>query len=42
MGSNYNSQLLAAEVMVHNGRARVVRPRQTWEELLRPELDSLE
>lgn len=39
MASGYNSQLLAAEVLVHNGIARLVRPRQTHEALLRPELD---
>lgn len=42
MASGYNSQLLAAEVMVHNGTARLVRPRQTHEALLQPELDCLE
>ena len=42
MASGYNSQLLAAEVLVHNGVARLVRPRQTHEALLRPELDLLE
>jgi diaminopimelate decarboxylase len=38
MASNYNSQLLAAEILVHNGAARVVRARQSLEDLLRPEL----
>ena len=42
MASGYNSQLLAAEVLVHNGMARLVRPRQSHEALLRPELDHLE
>lgn len=34
MGSNYNSQPLAAEVLVENGRARLVRRRQTIDELM--------
>jgi diaminopimelate decarboxylase len=42
MASGYNTQLLAAEVMLHNGRARLVRPRQTFEALLAPEIDCLE
>lgn len=42
MASGYNSQLLAAEVLVHNGHWRLVRPRQDHEQLLRPELDCLE
>ncbi|MBM3987009.1 MAG: diaminopimelate decarboxylase [Planctomycetes bacterium] len=42
MASGYNSQLLAAEVLVHNRTARLVRARQTHEALLRPELDLLE
>lgn len=42
MASGYNSQLLAAEVMLHNGRARLVRARQTIDQLLRPELECLE
>lgn len=33
MASNYNSQPLAAEVLVENGRARLVRSRQTLDEL---------
>ncbi len=41
MASNYNSQLLAAEVLVHNGAARLVRARQTFDQLLGPELECL-
>jgi diaminopimelate decarboxylase len=37
MSSNYNSQPFAAEVLVDRGVARVVRPRQTIDELLAPE-----
>jgi diaminopimelate decarboxylase len=37
MSSNYNSQPLAAEVLVDRGKASLVRPRQTIEELLAPE-----
>jgi len=40
MASNYNSQLLAAEILVENGGARVVRTRQTFDDLLRSELES--
>lgn len=34
MASNYNTRLLAAEVLVHDGAARLVRRRQTVEDLL--------
>jgi len=37
MSSNYNSQPFAAEVLVDGDGARLVRPRQTIEELLAPE-----
>jgi diaminopimelate decarboxylase len=37
MGSNYNSKPLAAEVLVENGQARLVRARQTFEDLIRGE-----
>jgi diaminopimelate decarboxylase len=33
MASNYNSQPLAAEVLVEDGRARLVRSRQELSEL---------
>ena len=38
MSSNYNSRPLAAEVLVDNGKARLIRRRQTVEELLALEL----
>jgi diaminopimelate decarboxylase len=41
MASGYNSQLLAAEVLVHNGAPRLIRARQTFDELLGPELECL-
>jgi diaminopimelate decarboxylase len=37
MGSNYNSRPLAAEVLVDDGRARLIRRRQTFEDLIRGE-----
>lgn len=42
MASGYNSQLLAAEVLVHNGQARLARPRQTYTDLLAPEIRCLD
>lgn len=38
MGSNYNSKPLAAEVLIQDGQARLIRRRQTFEELIRDEL----
>ncbi len=38
MGSNYNSKPLAAEVLVEDGRANLVRRRQTFEDLVRGEV----
>ncbi|MGQ9575653.1 MAG: diaminopimelate decarboxylase [Thermoguttaceae bacterium] len=38
MGSNYNSKPLAAEVLIQDGQARLIRRRQTFEELIRGEL----
>lgn len=38
MSSGYNSRPLAAEVLVEDGSARLVRRRQTWAELLAAEL----
>lgn len=35
MASNYNLQALPAEVLVEKGTARLVRPRQTFEDLVR-------
>jgi diaminopimelate decarboxylase len=37
MSSNYNSKPLAAEVLVDGGRARLIRARQTFEDLVRGE-----
>jgi diaminopimelate decarboxylase len=37
MGSNYNSKPLAAEVLIENGRANLVRERQTFADLIRGE-----
>jgi len=38
MGSNYNRRLLPAEVMIEDGMARLIRRRQTIDELLALEL----
>ena len=37
MSSNYNSRLLAAEVLIRDGRPHLVRRRQTFEEMIRGE-----
>ena len=37
MGSNYNSKPLAAEVLIENGKAELIRSRQTLDDLLRGE-----
>ena len=37
MGSRYNSRPLCAEVLVEDGRARLIRSRETFEDLLRRE-----
>jgi diaminopimelate decarboxylase len=37
MGSNYNSRPLAAESLIDAGRARLIRRRQTFEDLIRGE-----
>jgi diaminopimelate decarboxylase len=34
MSSNYNSRLLAPELLIHEGAAEVIRERQTFEHLL--------
>ncbi len=39
MSSNYNSRPRAAEVLVENGRARLIRRRETFADLVGPELD---
>ena len=33
MGSNYNSKPLAAEVLIENGEPRLIRKRQTFDDL---------
>ncbi len=38
MGSNYNSKPLAAEVLVENGKANLIRARQTFDDLVRGEV----
>lgn len=38
LSSNYNTRLRPAEVLVENGNARLIRRRETYEELLAPEL----
>jgi len=37
MGSNYNSRPLAAEVLIQDGQAHLIRRRQTFEDLIRGE-----
>jgi len=37
MGSNYNSRPLAAEVLLQDGHAHLIRRRQTFEDLVRNE-----
>jgi diaminopimelate decarboxylase len=39
MSSNYNSRLRAAEVLVEGGSHRLIRRRETFEDLVRTELD---
>jgi diaminopimelate decarboxylase len=39
MASNYNSRLRAAEVMVDGATHRLVRRRETYEDMLRPEIE---
>jgi diaminopimelate decarboxylase len=38
MGSNYNSRPLAAEVLLQDGQAHLIRRRQTFEDLVRGEV----
>lgn len=38
LSSNYNTRLRPAEVLVENGEARLIRRRETYEELFAPEL----
>ena len=37
MGSNYNSKPLAAEVMIADGKAHLIRERQSYQDLMRGE-----
>jgi diaminopimelate decarboxylase len=39
MASNYNSRLRAAEVLVDGSRHRLIRRRETYEDLVRPEVE---
>jgi len=39
MSSNYNSRLRAAEVLVDNGSHRLIRRRETFEDLIRTEVE---
>jgi diaminopimelate decarboxylase len=39
MANNYNSRLRPAEVMISNGKAKLIRRRETVEDLLRTQLD---
>ena len=39
MSSNYNSRPRAAEVLVEGGRHRLIRRRETYEDLVRPEVE---
>ncbi len=40
MASNYNSRRRAAEVMVEDDRHRLIRKRETWEDLVRAEVET--
>jgi diaminopimelate decarboxylase len=39
MASNYNSRQLPAEALVHGNKFALIRKRQTWEDLVRGEVD---
>jgi diaminopimelate decarboxylase len=39
MASRYNSQPLPAEVLIENGTARTIRRRETFDDLIRHEVD---
>lgn len=41
MASNYNTRLRAAEVLVHNNQARLIRKRETYEDLFNNEQNCL-
>ncbi len=38
MGSNYNGKPLAAEVLIRDGKAHLIRARQTFDDLIRGEV----
>ena len=40
MASNYNSRPLPAEALVHGDQFALIRKRQTWEDLVREEMDA--
>jgi diaminopimelate decarboxylase len=42
LSSNYNSRPRPAEVLIHGGSARLIRRRETMDDLLRPELEAQE
>jgi diaminopimelate decarboxylase len=39
MSSNYNSRLRPPEVLVLNGEARLIRERETFQDLLRGQIE---
>ncbi len=39
MSSNYNSRLRPAEVLIHNGMPRLIRNRETFEDILRNQIE---
>ncbi len=41
MSSNYNSRPRAAEVLVEGSRHRLIRRRETYEDMVRPEIEAL-
>ena len=41
MASNYNSRPFPAEALVHGDKVSLIRERQTWEDLVRGEIQSL-
>jgi diaminopimelate decarboxylase len=41
MSSNYNSRLRPAEILVENGKARLIRKRETFEDIIRNMVESL-
>jgi diaminopimelate decarboxylase len=42
MGSNYNTRGRSAEISLENGKARVIRRRETFEDLIALEQEFLE